>query len=109
MNDNYVLKLYVTGDTPRSQRAISNLIQFCETEIPSQHEIIIIDVLQQPQLAEAEKILVTPTLIKEYPLPKVRIIGDLSDFPTVLLGLNILSKEKKYEQLSDKYSNPQDL
>jgi circadian clock protein KaiB len=89
MSDKYLLKLYVTGATDRSQRAISNLIQLCELHLRNRHEIVIIDVLEQPQIAEAEKILVTPTLIKEFPLPKVRIIGDLSDTKTVFLGLNI--------------------
>ncbi|WP_414586843.1 circadian clock KaiB family protein [Scytonema sp. PCC 10023] len=89
MSDKYLLKLYVTGATDRSQRAISNLIQLCELHLRNRHEIVIIDVLEQLQIAEAEKILVTPTLIKEFPLPKVRIIGDLSDTKTVLLGLNI--------------------
>ena len=89
MSDKYLLKLYVTGASDRSQRAISNLIQLSELHLQNRHEIVIIDVLEQPQVAEAEKILVTPTLIKEFPLPKVRIIGDLSDTKTVLLGLNI--------------------
>ncbi|WP_017317130.1 circadian clock KaiB family protein [Mastigocladopsis repens] len=89
MGDKYLLKLYVTGYTPRSQRAISNLIRLCESQLRNRHEIVIIDVQEHPQVAEAEKILVTPTLIKEFPLPKVRIIGDLSDMQTVLLGLNI--------------------
>ncbi|GAB1538176.1 hypothetical protein NUACC21_08340 [Scytonema sp. NUACC21] len=89
MSDKYLLKLYITGYTPRSQRAISNLIHLCESHLKNRHEIIIIDVLEQPQVAEAQKILVTPTLIKEFPLPQVRIIGDLSDTQTVILGLNI--------------------
>ncbi len=89
MSDKYLLKLYVTGASDRSQRAISNLIQLSELHLQNRHEIVIIDVLEQPQVAEAEKILVTPTLIKEFPLPKVRIIGDLSDTHTILLGLNI--------------------
>lgn len=92
MSDKYLLKLYITGYTPRSQRAISNLIKLCESQLQNRHEIVIIDVLEHPQVAEAEKILVTPTLIKEFPLPKVRIIGDLSDMQTVLLGLNIPQK-----------------
>lgn len=89
MSDRYLLKLYITGYTHRSQQAISNLIQLCELHLKNQHEIIIIDVLARPQVAEAEKILLTPTLIKELPLPKVRIVGDLSDTPTVVLELNI--------------------
>jgi circadian clock protein KaiB len=89
MSDKYLLKLYVTGASDRSQRAISNLIQLSELHLQNRHEIVIIDVLEQPQVAEAEKILVTPALIKEFALPKVRIIGDLSDTQTILFGLNI--------------------
>jgi circadian clock protein KaiB len=94
MSNQYLLKLYITGYTPRSQRAISNLIHLCESQLQNRHEIVIIDVLEQPQVAEAEKILVTPTLIKEFPLPKVRIIGDLSDTQTVILGLNITAWDR---------------
>ncbi|GAA6622012.1 circadian clock KaiB family protein [Scytonema sp. NUACC26] len=89
MSERYLLKLYVTGYTHRSQEAISNLIQLCELHLKNKHEIIIIDVLEQPLVAEAEKILLTPTLIKEFPLPKVRVVGDLSDTPTVMMELNI--------------------
>ncbi|KAF3889184.1 MULTISPECIES: circadian clock KaiB family protein [Nostocales] len=89
MSDKYLLKLYITGYTQRSRQAISNLIQLCEFYLKNKHEIIIIDVLEQPLVAEGEKILLTPTLIKEFPLPKVRIVGDLSDTQTVILDLNI--------------------
>ncbi len=89
----YVLKLYITGDTPRSDRAISNLKLLCEYNFPEEYKIIIINVLKQPEIAEKEKIIVTPTLIKESPLPQVRIIGDLSDLKTVLMGLGIHSKK----------------
>ncbi|MCX8027689.1 MAG: circadian clock protein KaiB [Thermodesulfovibrionales bacterium] len=86
----YLLKLYVTGRTPRSERAISNLKRICEEELQGQYEMVIIDVLERPQLAEEEKILATPTLIKQLPPPLRRIIGDLSDTEKVLLGLDIL-------------------
>lgn len=85
----FLLKLYVTGDTPRAERAISNLRQICEKELPDQYELVIIDVLENPQLAEAEKIMVTPTLVRELPPPRRRIIGDLTDTARVLLGLNL--------------------
>lgn len=85
----YRLKLYVTGDTPRSQRAIANLYRLCEQELPGQYQITIIDVLQNPQAAESEHILVTPTLIKEFPHPAQRIIGDLSYTQIVLAQLNV--------------------
>ncbi len=89
----YVLKLYVTGETPRSDRAISNLKELCEENFPDEYKIIIIDVLKQPDVAEKEKIIVTPTLIREFPFPQVRIIGDLSELKTVLMGLGISSRK----------------
>lgn len=85
----YVLKLYVTGKTPRSERAISNLQRICEEELSHLYEMRVIDVLERPQLAEDEKIIATPTLIKELPPPLRRIIGDLSDTEKVLLGLDL--------------------
>lgn len=89
MSSKYLLKLYVTGDTPRSRYAIANLMQLCQTHFPDQHEILVIDILKQPSIAEEARILVTPTLIKEQPEPQQRIIGDLSDTKTVLYGLGL--------------------
>jgi circadian clock protein KaiB len=86
---NYVLKIYVTGQTPRSRRAIDNLRRICEDELRGQYEMHVIDVLERPQLAEDEKILATPTVVKELPMPIRRIIGDLSDADKVLLGLDL--------------------
>ncbi|MEM1392590.1 MAG: circadian clock KaiB family protein [Cyanobacteria bacterium P01_D01_bin.116] len=93
LDSNYVLKLYVTGDTPRSGRAISNLKELCQEHFVFDYKIHIIDVLKQPDVAEKEKIIVTPTLIRESPSPQVRIIGDLSDIKTVLMGLGISNKK----------------
>ncbi|MGD1912936.1 MAG: circadian clock KaiB family protein [Rivularia sp. (in: cyanobacteria)] len=92
-NNEYILKLYVTGDTPRTDRAISNLNKLCQGNLPNHYQIIVVDVLKQPDVAEKEKIIVTPTLVKELPLPQVRIIGDLSDIKTVLMGLGINSSK----------------
>lgn len=85
----YILRLYITGQTPKSERAIENLRRICEEELDGQYQMVIIDVLERPQLAEDEKILATPTLIKELPPPLRRIIGDLSDTEKVLLGLEL--------------------
>src|SRR5437763_1662384 len=85
----YLLKLYVTGQTSRSQRAIANLRRLCEEELQGAYEMVVIDVLERPQLAEDEKILATPTVVKELPTPMRRIIGDLSDSEQVLLGLDL--------------------
>jgi len=91
----YTLKLYVTGQTPRSQRAIANLKEICAREAEDEYELIVIDVLENPQLAEDEKIIATPTLVKLLPPPLRRIIGDLSDQEKVLLGLDLFPNEKK--------------
>jgi circadian clock protein KaiB len=87
--DKYVIKLYVTGRTPRAQHAIRNLQRICDEELEGRYELIVIDVLERPQLAEDEKILATPTVVKELPIPMRRIIGDLSDTERVLLGLDL--------------------
>jgi circadian clock protein KaiB len=86
----YLLKLYITGYTPRSEQAIANLRRICEQELGGQYEMSIIDILERPQLAEDEKILATPTLIKALPPPLRRVIGDLSDTEKVLLGLDVV-------------------
>ena len=83
------LRLYVTGHTPNSERAIANMQSICKNELEGRYDLIIIDVLERPQLAEDEKILATPTLIKALPPPLARVIGDLSDTEKVLIGLNI--------------------
>lgn len=85
----FLLKLFVTGQTPRTERAIVNLRRICDESLGNQYQLFVIDVLEQPQLAEAEKILATPTLIKELPPPARRIIGDLSDTAKVLQGLDL--------------------
>ena len=94
----YLLKLFITGQTVRSSRAVTNLRRICEKELGKEYELVIIDVLERPQVAEDEKILATPTLIKEFPLPARRIIGDLSDTNQVLLGLELLHKEPRAEE-----------
>jgi circadian clock protein KaiB len=85
----YRLRLYITGRTAHSNRAIENLRQICESELNGQYEVEVIDVLENPGLAEREKILATPTLVKRLPEPVRKIIGDLSDRERVLLGLDI--------------------
>ena len=84
-----VLRLYVTGRTPRSERAMQTLRKLCDDELDGRYELVIVDVLENPQLAEDEKILATPTVIKALPPPIRRIIGDLSDTEKVLLGLDL--------------------
>lgn len=85
----YLLRLFVTGASTRTATAISNLRRICEQELDGQFDLEIIDVLEFPELAEDEKILATPTLIKSLPLPLRRVIGDLSNTEKVLLGLEV--------------------
>jgi circadian clock protein KaiB len=89
----YLLRLYITGNSINSKRAISNLFRICHEELNDQYRVEIIDVLENPQKAEREKILVTPTLIKQLPPPLQRIIGDMSNTEKVLLGLDVISQD----------------
>ncbi len=91
----FALKLYITGQTSKSKRAIANLQRICDEELSGQYTMVVIDILERPQLAENEKILATPTLIREVPQPLRRIIGDLSNTEKVLMGLDIESITEK--------------
>lgn len=85
----YLLKLYITGTNPRTERAIANLRQVCEKDLKGDYSLDIIDVAENPEAAERDRILATPTLIKALPLPLRRVIGDLSDKEKVLLALEV--------------------
>jgi circadian clock protein KaiB len=95
----YVLKLYVAGNTPNSVRALKTLKTILEKEFKGVYALKVIDVLKNPQLAEEDKILATPTLSKVLPPPLRKIIGDLSDREKVLIGLDLL-----YEEIREKES-----
>jgi circadian clock protein KaiB len=85
----YILRLYISGSTPSSQRALANLKRLCEQELNAKYEIKVIDVMEHPHLAEEDRVLATPTLIKSLPPPLRRVIGDLSDNEKVLVGLDL--------------------
>ena len=85
----FLLKLYVTGTSPRTRQAIENLQRICEQELQGRYKLDIIDVLEHPQAAEDDRVLATPTLIKQLPPPLRRVIGDLSDKEKVLFGLEV--------------------
>lgn len=89
----YVLKLYVAGNTANSVRALKTLNNILEKEFKGVYALKVIDVLKNPQLAEEDKILATPTLAKVLPPPVRRIIGDLSNREKVLIGLDLLYEE----------------
>jgi len=85
----YLLRLYITGATPRSTRALQNVRRICDQYLPGRYDLEVIDVYQQPTLAQREQIIAAPTLIKKLPLPLRKIIGDMSDEGRVLLGLDL--------------------
>ena len=89
----YVLRLYVTGMTPRSTRAIASVKEICEEHLKGRYDLQVIDIYQQPVLAEGDQIIAVPTLIKKLPAPLRRIIGDLSDRERVLIGLDLKPKK----------------
>ncbi|MGC1305714.1 MAG: circadian clock protein KaiB [Phormidesmis sp.] len=91
----YILKLYVAGNTPSSTLAIRTLNTILDKEFQGVYALKVIDVLKNPQLAEEDKILATPTLAKILPPPVRKIIGDLSDRERVLIGLDLLYDELK--------------
>jgi circadian clock protein KaiB len=90
--ERYVLRLYVTGITPHSTRAIVNVRRICEEHLQGRYELEVVDIYQQPVLAKGEQIIAAPTLIKKLPLPLRRLIGDLSNTERVLLGLDLHTK-----------------
>jgi circadian clock protein KaiB len=85
----YVLRLYVTGMTPRSTRAIHCIRSICEELLAGRFDLEIIDVYQQPALIRDEQIIATPTLVKKGPMPERRMIGDMSDRARVIAGLGL--------------------
>jgi len=89
----YVLTLYVTGLRPRSQRAIENIRRLCEEHLAGRYELQIIDIYQQPALAQGAQIIAAPTLVKQLPPPLRQIIGDMSDDGRVLVALGIALPE----------------
>ena len=91
--ERYVLRLYISGLTPRSTEALATLRALCEEHLQGRYQLEVIDLFQHPELAEGDEIIATPTLIKELPAPLRRLVGDLSDVERVLVGLNLRKRE----------------
>jgi circadian clock protein KaiB len=85
----YILRLYVTGSSPRSLRAISNLKSFCEQHLPDDYDLEIIDIYKNPEALRDAQIVAAPTLIKKLPAPLRRFVGDLSNKQKLLVGMGI--------------------
>jgi circadian clock protein KaiB len=88
----YVLRLYVAGQTSKSVHAITNIKQLCEENLKGRYVLDVIDLYQQPRLAQGEQIIAVPMLIKKLPPPLRRIIGDMSNTERVLVGLDLQRK-----------------
>ena len=88
----FVLRLYVTGMTPKSTRAIANVQKICKEHLAGRYELKVIDIYQQLKLAQGEQIIATPTLIKKLPLPLRRLIGDMSDTERFLVSIDLKPK-----------------
>ena len=88
-NARYVLRLYVTGRTRNSERAIVNIRKICEEHLRGRYDLEIVDISQRPARAEGEQIIAVPTLIKKLPLPLRRFIGDMSQTERILLGMDL--------------------
>jgi circadian clock protein KaiB len=85
------LRLYVTGRSPNSLRAIENLRRACEEYVPGRYKIDVVDLLENPRLAADDQILAVPTVVRKLPQPLRKIVGDLSDTERLLVGLQIRS------------------
>jgi circadian clock protein KaiB len=83
------LRLYVAGQSPKSLRAYANLIRMCEEHLDARYDVEIVDLMENPQLAAGDEIVAIPTLVRRLPAPMRKIIGDLSDSDRVLVGLQL--------------------
>ncbi len=93
----YLLKLFLTGQSETSRRAVENLKTILETHLSDQYELDIVDTLDDPESATADGIIATPTLIKDLPPPLRKVIGDFSDSEKVLFGLGLVALDEDQE------------
>ena len=94
----YRLRLYVTGQTPRSLASVRNLRHLCEEYLNGRFELDVIDIYQQPEMASEAQIIAAPTLVKQLPLPLRRLVGDLSNEQRVLMALDLKFHDQKPAQ-----------
>jgi circadian clock protein KaiB len=96
----YILRLYVTGSSGRSLKAVSNLKKICEEHFPNDYDLEIIDIYENPSAAREEQIIAAPTLVKQLPKPLRKFVGDLSNTQKILVGLDIYRRQEANDQLS---------
>jgi circadian clock protein KaiB len=92
----YILRLYIAGSTPNSARALENIKGICEQHLAGRYDLEVVDIFQQPVLAKHEQIVAVPTLIKQLPPPLRKLIGDLTDRESVLIGLDLRAKPERH-------------
>ena len=92
-DNKYVLRLYIAGQTPKSSQAITNIKKVCDEHLKGRYKLEVIDIYQQPTLAEGEQIVAVPTLVKKLPLPLRRFIGTMADQERILMGLDLITKK----------------
>src|SRR5678816_1181716 len=95
----YILRLYVTGSTGRSLKAVYNLRKICEEHLPNDYELEVIDIYKDPEAAREAQIVAAPTLVKRLPLPIRKFVGDLSNTQKILVGLDIYKRQDFEDQL----------
>ena len=98
--DEWILRLYTAGETSRSTAALQNLESICEQHLKGRYRIEVVDLLKHPQLARGDQIVAVPTLVRRLPPPMKRIIGDLSNENSVLVGLDLRSRARKAKEKS---------
>jgi len=95
----YILRLYVTGSTPRSLKAVYNLRKICEEHLSNDYDLEVIDIYEHPNAAREEQIIAVPTLVKSLPRPLRKFVGDLSNTQKILVGLDIYERQEPNDQL----------
>ena len=94
----YILRLYVTGSSARSLKAIYNLKRLCEEHLPAGYDLEVIDIYKDPAAARDAQIIAAPTLIKKLPAPLRKFVGDLSDTQKLLVGLDLYKRQRPNDQ-----------
>ena len=96
----YILRLYVTGSSHRSLRAVYNLKKLCEEYLPDDYDLEVIDIYKDPRIAREEQIIAAPTLVKELPHPIRKFVGDMSNTKKILVGLDLYKRQDSRQGLS---------
>lgn len=100
----YILRLYVTGSSTRSLKAVQNLKKICDEYFPDDYDLEVIDIYKDPGAAREEQIIAAPTLVKQLPTPLRKFVGDLSNTKKILVGLDIYERQDPNDQLGDAHT-----